>query len=71
MKEIKNEQIIINCEKNDKIKLFFNCIKSSNTINYLEKEDIINLSKCSKSVNSFVEENNLLLLNLLQNNHSQ
>ena len=71
MKPVNSEQIIINyCEK-EKINTFYNCINASNTLHYLEKEDIINLSRCSKSTNSYVEEHHLLFLNLLHTNQSQ
>ena len=62
---------IINGEKNTKKDLFLKClINESNSLHYLEKEDIINLSKCSKSTKTFVDENNLLISNLLFHNET-
>ena len=60
-----------NYKEKEKINHYFNCINVSNALYYLEKEDIIHLSKCSKSTNSFIESNNLLFLNLLYTNQSQ
>ena len=72
MNPINSEQILINLngiEKNNKKNIFLKSFNISNSLNYLDKEDIINFSKCSKSTNQFVEDNNLLFLNLL--NHNQ
>ena len=67
-----NENIDIininNEEKNIQKNLFLKCLNKSNSLYYLEKEDIINLSKCSKSTKVFIEENNLLFSNLLFHN---
>ena len=74
MRPLNSEQYIINFNeryKNDKKDLFLKCIKTSNSLYYLGKEDIINFSKCSKTTNKFVEDNNLLFLNLLNNNQLQ
>ena len=61
---------INNGEKNSKKDLFLKCLNKSNSLHYLEKEDIINLSKCSKSTKIFVDENNLLFSNLLFHNET-
>ena len=61
---------IYNGEKNSKKDLFLKCLNKSNSLHYLEKEDIINLSKCSKSTKVFVDENNLLFSNLLFHNET-
>ena len=61
---------INNGEKNSKKDLFLKCLNKSNSLHYLEKEDIINLSKCSKSTKVFVDENNLLFSNLLFHNET-
>ena len=37
----------------------------------VEKEDIINLMKCSKYIYSFINDKNLLLRNLIKNNELQ
>ena len=74
MKAMNTEEYIITFNenpKNNKKILFFKWIIISNSLYYLEKEDIINLSKCSKSTNRFVENNNLLFLNLLNDNSLQ
>ena len=74
MKPTNSDEYVIvfnKSNKNRKKHLFFNCINNSNTLHYLGKEDIINLSKCSKSTNKFVEDNNLLFLNLLNDNQLQ
>lgn len=70
MLESKIEQIIINDEKYDKRQLFLMCFISSNTLYFLDKEDIINLSLCSKLTYSFIEDNNLLIRNILHKEHS-
>ena len=70
MKPMNSEQILINTKEREKIHLFFNCIKASKALYYLEKEDIINLSKCSKFSNSYIENNNLLFLNLIHSNQT-
>ena len=62
---------INNGEKISKKDLFLKClIGESKSLHYLEKEDIINLSKCSKSTKDFVEEKNLLISNLLLHNET-
>ena len=66
MKDSYNEVILLKFEENNKKKIFLECIKKSNSLYYLEKEDIINLSKCSKSINLFVNHNYFLLRNLLK-----
>ena len=74
MRPLNSEQYIINFNeryKNDKKGLFLKCLKTSNSLYYLEKEDIINFSKCSKTTNKLVEDNNLLFLYLLNNNQLQ
>ncbi len=68
--ESKIEQIIINDDKYNKRKLFLNCINFSNALYFLDKEDIINLSLCSKKTHSFIEENNLLIRNILYKENS-
>ncbi len=70
MLESKIEQIIINDEKYDKRQLFLMCFICSNTLYFLDKEDIINLSLCSKLTYSFIEDNNLLIRNILHKEHS-
>jgi len=70
MLESKIEQIIINDEKYDKRQLFLMCFISSNTLYFLDKEDIINLSLCSKLTYSFIEDNNLLIRNILHKEYS-
>ncbi len=73
MKHINSEEIVINYNYDERkeINNYFNCISISKALHYLEKEDIIQLSKCSKSTNSYIESNNLLFLNLLYRNQSQ
>ena len=56
-------------DKNSKKDFYLKCLDSSNSLHYLEKEDIINLLKCSKSIYDFVSSKNMLLFNLLY--HSQ
>jgi hypothetical protein len=68
--ESKIEQIIITDEKYNGSQLYLICIYYSNALNYLDKEDIINLSLCSKKTYSFIEENNLLISNILYKEHS-
>ena len=68
--ESKIEQIIINDDKYNKRKLFLHCVNYSNALYFLDKEDIINLSLCSKKTYSFIEENNLLISNILYKEHS-
>jgi hypothetical protein len=71
MNPINSEQILININGIEKTKnknIFLNCLNVSNTLYYLDKEDILNLSSCSKSTYQFVEENNLLFLHLLNRN---
>ena len=68
--ESKIEQIIINEDKYNKRKLYLKCIKCSNALYFLDKEDIINLSLCSKLTYSFIEKNNLLIHNILYKEHS-
>ena len=63
-----NEEIIVNHHSSYNKYLFLRCINSSNVLRYLDKEDIINLSKASKLMNSFVNNNNLLILNIIENN---
>ena len=68
-----DEEIITN-NKKQKLKIFLNLIsdyRNKNALYYLSKEDIINLMKCSKYVYSFVNDKNLLLLNLIKNNELQ
>lgn len=57
-------------ETNPKKDLYLECLNSSNSLHYLEKEDIINLSKCSKSIYQYISEKNLLLFNLIYHNQS-
>ena len=68
--ESKIEQIIINDDKYNKRKFLLNCINYSNALYFLDKEDIINLSLCSKKTYSYIEENNLLIRNILYKEHS-
>ena len=68
--ESKIEKIIINDDKYDKRQIFLNCINYSNALYFLDKEDIINLSLCSKKTYSFTEENYLLIRNILYKEHS-
>lgn len=71
MNPINSEQILINfngIERTKNRNIFLNCLNVSNTLYYLDKEDILNLSSCSKTTYQFVEENNLLFLNLLNQN---
>ncbi len=65
MKESNNEEILLKADKNNKKQIFLECLNISNSLDYLEKEDIINLCKCSKSVNSYVNTNYFLFRNLL------
>ena len=71
MKEINNEIIMLKYEENNKKQLFLECLNASNSLNYLEKEDIINLSKCSKKINFYVNEKYFLLRNLLNSSQTQ
>lgn len=71
MKENSNDEIFLNSEKKNKIDYFYECLKFSNSLNYLDKKDILNLAKCSKSTNSFVTHNYLLLRYLLNCPQSQ
>ena len=57
-------------EINTKKDLYLNCLNYSNPLHYLEKEDIINFSKCSKSTYKYISEKNLLLFNLIYHNQS-
>ena len=68
--ESKIEQIIINDDKYNKRQIFLYCINYSNALYFLDKEDIINLSLCSKKTYSYIEENNLLIRNILYKEHS-
>lgn len=56
---------INNGEKNSKKDLFLQCLNRSNSLHYLEKEDIINLSHVSKSTYLFIRKNHFLIRNLL------
>jgi hypothetical protein len=46
-------------------KIYSNKETGEKIINYLNKDDILNLSYCSKSLNSIINQNNYLLLNIL------
>ena len=70
MKE-KNEIIKLKLEEKNKKQLFLECLNTSNSLYYLEKEDIINLSICSKKINSYVNEKYFLLRNLLISSQTQ
>lgn len=71
MSENNNIEVInFNKEDKDSKDLYLKCLDSSNSLHYLEKEDIINLSRCSQSTYNFVTEKNMLLFNLIYHNHS-
>lgn len=63
-------KIVINDDKYDKRQLFLMCINFSNALYFLDKEDIINLSLCSKRTYSFIEDNKILIRNILYKEHS-
>lgn len=65
MKEIYNEESILKNKKYNKENKFLKCLNISNSLYYLEKEDIINLSHCSKSTYSFMRKKHFLIRNLL------
>jgi len=66
MKEIYNEESILkNKKKYNKENKILKCLNISNSLYYLEKEDIINLSHVSKSTYSFIRKNHFLIRNLL------
>ena len=68
------EEIRVNnydINKSKKFNEFIKCFNACNAINYLEKEDLINLAKSSNSINSLVKDKNLLIKNLLYHNQSQ
>ena len=67
--ESKIEQITIYDEKYGKRELCLLCINCSNALYFLDKEDIINFSLCSKKTHSLVEENNLLIRKILYKEH--
>ena len=71
MKDNSNEEKLLKLEEKNKKQIFLNSINISNSLNYLEKEDIINLSKCSKSTNTFVNSNYFLIRNILQTSQTQ
>lgn len=73
MKEKSNDEILSKSETKKDIQIFYDCLNpsNSNSINYLDKKDIINFSKCSKSTNLFVTHNYLLFRNLLSFPQSQ
>ena len=71
MKESNNEIIQLKFEENHKKQLFLECLNTSNSLYYLEKEDIINLSICSKKINSYVNEKSFLLRKLLISSQTQ
>ncbi len=70
MKESCNQEILSKVKKQRNKNIFFECLSTSNSLNYLDKEDIINLSKCNKSTNNFVNENNFIFRNLLLTSHA-
>ena len=71
MKEYNNEMIFLKIEDKNKKQVFLDCLNISNSLYYLEKEDILNLSKCSKEINTFANENYFLLRNLLNSPQTQ
>ena len=66
-----NEEILLKSESTNKIQTYLDCLKNSNSLNYLEKTDIINLSKCSKLTNTYINQNYFLLRNLIYLSPSQ
>ena len=70
MKDSCNEEILSNLKKQRNNNIFLECLRTSNSLKYLDKEDIINLSKCNKSTYNSVNENNLLFRNLLLTSHA-
>ncbi len=70
MKDSCNQEILSKVNKQRNKNIFLECLSTSNSLNYLDKEDIINLSKCNKSTNNFVNENNFLFRNLLLTSHA-
>ena len=70
MKDSCNQEILSKVNKQRNKNIFFECLSTSNSLNYLDKEDIINLSKCNKSTNNFVNENNFIFRNLLLTSHA-
>ena len=65
MRDSYNKDILLKFEENYKKKIFWECLEKSNSMYNLEKVDIVNLSKCSKSINLYVNKNYFLLRNLL------
>ena len=71
MKEYNNEMIFLKIENKNKKQIFLDCLNISNSLYYLDKEDILNLSKCSKDINTFTTKNYFLLRNLLNSPQTQ
>ena len=71
MKEYNNEMIFLKIEDKNKKQIFLNYLNISNLLYYLDKEDILNLSKCSKDINTFTNKNYFLLRNLLNSPQTQ
>ena len=67
MKDSCNEEIVLKKENN---RLFLKCLSVSNSLNYLEKEDIINLSKSSRYAYNYVNDNYCLFRNLILTSHT-
>ena len=65
MKEIYKEESLLKSKKYNKENKILNCLNISNSLYYLEKEDILNLSHVSKSTYSFMKKNHFLIRNLL------
>ena len=65
MKEIYKEESIFKSKKYNKENKILKCLNISNSLYYLEKEDILNLSHVSKSTYSFMKKNHFLIRNLL------
>ena len=65
MKEIYKEESIFKSKKYNKENKILKCLNISNSLYYLEKEDILNLSHVSKSTYSFMRKKHFLLRNLL------
>jgi uncharacterized protein YehS (DUF1456 family) len=70
MKDSCNEEILSDLKKQRNNNIFLECLRTSNSLKYLDKEDIINLSKCNKSTYNSVNENNFLFRNLLLTSHA-
>ena len=65
MKEIYKEESVLKSKKYNKENKILKCLNISNSLYYLEKEDILNLSHVSKSTYSFMKKNHFLIRNLM------